>query len=488
MPCCKAYDWCKDAPIVDYKDEHDNEYCVFHAPAGKKGIPLKEFNRMVFDEINNVKALPEEELTGKLCDLSGTVFEDNIDFSLFEFPSIVFSKARFKKVNFGYATFSKIAGFSEAIFSEKADFRGAEFSERADFRRAEFSETADFSSTEFSKRADFRGAKFEGEADFSWAKFMESYFDRATFDDSAVFEHAYFSKRVDFMKAIFFKASFSEATFAETAAFAETSFNEVSFLRATFNKAVFFETKFHKCAAFRRTVIHEKLIFQNVNLAKISFLESDIRACDFINCDCSRKGERCRLFDEERYLLFDEERLSEHSTPDDIRKVESLYRAQKGKSAKDDNQFDYSLWHIGEKEMLRKRTRFRERPCLWSILNIYRFCSFYGEGPKRAFAVLLCLIPLMAILLGLAGLTNSKTSNNSEHKEEIHIFFDFSADISWPKASKLAVTTLEYLTFIKNVDMRPIDLWGRVIIVLGRIIIAIQAALFGMALRNLLRR
>jgi len=54
MPCCKAeeYTWCKDLPVVSYKEIEGNEYCVFHAPKGQKGISLEEFNELVFERIN----------------------------------------------------------------------------------------------------------------------------------------------------------------------------------------------------------------------------------------------------------------------------------------------------------------------------------------------------------------------------------------------------------------------------------------------------
>lgn len=56
MPCCrtkkKQYQWCKPFPVVEYKDQEGNEYCVFHAPHGKKGIYPEEFNKTIFDRIS----------------------------------------------------------------------------------------------------------------------------------------------------------------------------------------------------------------------------------------------------------------------------------------------------------------------------------------------------------------------------------------------------------------------------------------------------
>lgn len=77
MPCCKAeeYKWCKDEPVVNYKDDEGRGFCVFHAPQGKKRIPLEEFNTLVFTAIDSARE------TKEVCNLSGTVFEGDISFN-----------------------------------------------------------------------------------------------------------------------------------------------------------------------------------------------------------------------------------------------------------------------------------------------------------------------------------------------------------------------------------------------------------------------
>jgi len=85
MPCCKAYRWCRDLPVVDYKDNQGNEYCLFHAPKDEKGISLEEFNEFVFKKIEN-------EIKGNMdCDLAETIFEGDIDFKDKTFLGINFS-------------------------------------------------------------------------------------------------------------------------------------------------------------------------------------------------------------------------------------------------------------------------------------------------------------------------------------------------------------------------------------------------------------
>ena len=161
MGCCKAerYKWCEHEPVVaGYKDEQGNEYCIFHAPSGKKGPEPGQFNEQVFSKIRRAK------LDNSLCNLSGTVFDRDMNFAGLELP----------RINFFEAEFSGEADFSRATFNREAYFWGATFSGKANFWRATFSGKASFSGATFSGEAGFEGATFSGKADFSEATFSEA--------------------------------------------------------------------------------------------------------------------------------------------------------------------------------------------------------------------------------------------------------------------------------------------------------------------------
>lgn len=143
MPCCKAdnFNWCKEEVV--YEDTNGNFYCVFHAPKKEKRQSLESFNNLVF------KKIIDEKATSGFCDLSGTVFEENISFTQFDrthcLPRISFSGAVFNgnadfsssvfvgDANFYGAVFNKVAGFSHVIFKGDADFSGVLFKEKANF-------------------------------------------------------------------------------------------------------------------------------------------------------------------------------------------------------------------------------------------------------------------------------------------------------------------------------------------------------------------
>ena len=135
MTCCKAeeYKWCKKLDTV-YTDEEGKEYCVFHAPKGKKGVAsIEEFNDLIFTRIL------EARNSKGICDLSGTIFSKSIDFKQFcdknylsaiNLSHTIFSdRVNFSRiiikgdVNFKYVTFTGYANFSLTIFNGNTYFK-----------------------------------------------------------------------------------------------------------------------------------------------------------------------------------------------------------------------------------------------------------------------------------------------------------------------------------------------------------------------------
>jgi len=471
MHCNAGYDWCKDRKVV-YKDG-DKHFCVFHAPEGRKGVGLDEFNKLIFSEIEKAEG------ENKVCDLSGTIFEGDISFSGREIKtSILFIKAQFsRKADFSYARFRKKSYFSMAKF-RKADFRnaqfsgesvffGTEFGGEANFLRAQFSENVDFSAAKFTEDAHFTGTQFSGNTYFIVAKFMgEVYFSEARFSRDAGFRLAKFSG----------KAKFTGNTFE----------GEVQ---------------------FRDLIINGTLVFQNVNLKNAYFLVTDLRHIDFISCKWNEKGgryvlkEEIELFKEvenskillrllkfllrrwrkprqlwrKRRLLW--KKLSKNMPPlDRIENIENLYRLLKINAKEMHNEFDVSRWHHSEKEMLRKRTGFYKDPFNWLVLNLYYCSSGYGENPFKAGVMLFLIIAILFFGLSFLGL------------EPIGVDIE---PFSWRSLSSLwksFLSLLEILLFRAPTYYRPSTIWSVTLKVFAQILVPIQAAFFALALRNRFRR
>ncbi len=254
MPCCKAdiHGWCKELDVVQYRDEDDREYCVFHAPKGKKGVTLIEFNNLLFDRIDLSKNLG-------VCDLSGTVFEGDICFNKYNIYNPLI------KLNFSGAHFSRIADFSQSHFIDIADFSDAHFSGVADFSKTVFNGISVFSKARFNGVADFKDAFFSRVADFSETQFNGvADFSEAQFNGIAYFKEAKFSG----------VARFSEAKFSGIAYFKEACFSGVAyFADETLKIGVFF----NDLKATDRTSS------DSIDLRNVSPEDTDIKSLDFVN-------------------------------------------------------------------------------------------------------------------------------------------------------------------------------------------------------------
>ena len=224
MPCCKAeqYGWCQHLETVNYRNEQGEEYCLFHAPQGQKGISQIEFNNEVFKRINQAIR------TNSLCDFSGTIFEGDIDF----FSQ--YSLTPLPWLRFLHATFSGITRFYSITFG------GFE---------------ADFSFAKFNRNADFAFSTFKGNAFFTHAKFVEdALFFSSTFDKFAMFASVVFQR----------KANFSN-----------TTFNSVTDFR---------DNTFYGGGNLIELEIRDGIRFEEVDLREVSFIDTNLSKATFINC------------------------------------------------------------------------------------------------------------------------------------------------------------------------------------------------------------
>jgi uncharacterized protein YjbI with pentapeptide repeats len=492
LPCCVAeiLGWCKDLPVVGYKDEKGNEYCVFHAPKGKKGVSLAEFNNLIFNRINeiiNLNKLPctSGKKINRSCDLSGTIFEGIIGFNQFNetnpLPEIDFSYAVFGRTVFFKTKFGGKANFSYALFCQKADFSGAEFTGKADFSYSIFFEEAIFSKTVFS------------DALFLWGEKRK--------EAGAVDIIGSFGKCMgkDLLKKLKENTDF-------------------------FSKRLFFDE-----GDFTGINIKGRVVFESATLEKISFIDTDLKEIDFINCKWTKKSGRDLLYDElkvfeklkkerkERGLIHwlkhvamelrlvvkdrkmfpeligqKQLRLKERFRGnlfeilrrelsrlknclflenDEIKKVEILYRTLKQKYKEEHNEPGVSNWHYGEKEMYRKGSRFRR----FFLSNLYWLSSGYGERPVRSGIVLFLLIIGISVLFGLTGI---KPIMDNGSVIEIKKWADIW-NLDYLKA------TIEYATLESKPNFIPGNWFLKIA---AKLLIPLQAALFALAVRNRFRR
>jgi len=525
MPCCyeDGKGWCKDFQTV-YTDEQGKNYCVFHAPQGRKGISLEAFNDLVCRRIR------EAQKTGRGCNLSGTILDGDISFEHFNvenpLPAINFSGVTFSGVtDFKYATFGGDALFVNATFSGNTDFKYATFSGDAFFMNAAFGGKVDFMIVTFSGDAFFRNATFTDETIFARNKFKgsanflevvcsgDAFFGNATFSEIANFERATFSGNAFFGNTTFNGiANFERATFSGNASFANSYIGEDGKLYFTGN-ALKKHHIFEGQASFEALNLLGILKFEGVNLSKARFSDTDVRKVDFLNVNWREKGGR-RFFDEialfreigadsennegehERTTLYADYLDFKHwlksrffyaeEYGDRIRKVGILYRRMKQKYKELHNEQEVSNWHYGEKEMFRKETPFRRYfPLSFSFL--YWLSSGYGERYVRAGLMLLALIVTASFGLAWAGLDAApRPGSNTGGFFGIHTITLENLNVK--SVCALLTNILKYVTFQKDFFFVPHNITGEAIKMMAQILIPLQTVLFALAVRNRFRR
>jgi uncharacterized protein YjbI with pentapeptide repeats len=369
--------------------------------------------------------IKDAKTKGEICNLSGTVFNDGISFSTFNKDNPL-----------------PEIDFKRAVFCGEVDFKEVVFEGIVTFEFARFEGDAYFNSAVFKKKADFSCTVFKGGGYFGYAQFED-------------------------------KANFAEITFEGQAFFAEKTFLE----RVDFTTADTFGL----------------IVFDRVDLKRVSFLDSDLRKVDFRNCTFPKLDRNTRVLYDELIVCnkvsVDKEEESEepHGSEsvaekerDKIERVEILYRRLKQKYLDERDYGQASEWHLREKEMWKKRTGIREfLPFIF--LRLYNISSGYGEKPGRALLFLLLIICATIWLFSICGMSVIGTQPG-----ENQIKWPSNTDLN--KTGQLFVSVFQYLTFQKDVLLKPINLGGEFVKLLSQILIPIQAALFGLAVRNRFRR
>ena len=543
-PCCMAKesgDWCHDVDTKLLLVHGGKTYCIFHAPAECQEKLNQWEDDLVYARINKAKK------DDTPCDLRGTVFPQEISFSQYDkehpLPAMDLCYATFTghanflgatfsgDADFGVACFAGDARFNDATFTASANFAGTPFNGGADFMCATFTGIANFEGAAFLRDTYFNRSKFTGNANFEGATFSvdtvsgDTDFSGATFSGDADFGVACFAGDARFNDATFTaSANFGGATFNGGADFAGVPFNGgVDFVGATFTSdadfsgatlckpivfqnsgifpnVLFNQTKFDERVVFRQITFKNgtfdcclaarSVIFDDCDLSGLSLVGAPIEDFRFISCKWPRSKGRNVIYDsrltkyhekEDQPVKVtgffplgnqDQEEILEKPLPDN-EYIEDLFRRLKAVAQKEHDDLAASDWHYGEKEMQLRRLQeesslknFRwdwgwfGSLFLYIVTWIYKRISGYGEEPLRAFAVLMILgllpTPLLSYLL--PGLPSP---------------FPGGVEHYLPLMKKIPDGNAWYVSF-----------W----MVLWQLLVTIQAALLGFALRNKLRR
>jgi uncharacterized protein YjbI with pentapeptide repeats len=201
-------------------------------------------------------------------------------------------------VDFSQAVFNDIAIFIRTNFLGEVDFSKAKFNARTRFDESSFSENAHFRESTLSGDVSFYNTKFAGEANFikvlfsgeisiALSKFLgEAYYSGSNFTGKVKFDGTKFYSTADFKEIIFIgETYFNRADFLKETNFNRAKFSgKVNFLGTTFSAGLFFSrTEFRRETNFNYVVFDkgEKVIFDTVDLSRVSFINTDISRVNF---------------------------------------------------------------------------------------------------------------------------------------------------------------------------------------------------------------
>ena len=496
MTCCKCeeFDW-EDPQERIYTDSDGNDYCLFHAPAEEKGRSVEAFNERVFARIQAVIDSKDKEIW---CDLSGTIFPGDISFYEFgkesPLPAISFESAAFSgDARFKSTAFSDEANFSSAAFSGYASLYSAAFSGNASFSSAAFSGYADFSFAAFSGKANFSSAAFSGNANFSSAAFSgKANFSYAAFSGNANFSSVAFSGNANFSSAAFSgeQAQFTSASFEKTVDFSNTQFllpasdspNAVRFVSNSFDQAVFSNATVDRPLLFDNCRIGDgKLRFYRMDLKWCNFLETGMERIEFIDSTWhATMKEQRPLGIGQKLTRLDRYKVPWEDNPRKTHLVRDFYQTMKRLSKDRHNEYEASKWHVAEKDaLLRLLTQNGESRLHRLFLLAYKYSSGFGEMPGRAGVFLLLWIVAVWLLLGLGGVTDGARVIQG-------------VELSGNGVQNFGTVfkvLFKNIMLMRDIGFEPvIGFIDGLVLVLTRLVVPFQFALFAMAVRNKMRR
>jgi hypothetical protein len=516
----------------------DDYHCPF--PSRLKGVCIFHLTKLTKDEKDKLPAHEftatqqiEEEFDLALNELiekgSADSSREEIDLRGFCFSAINWKCKEFvKKLNFHDAVFKQETNFDKSIFHKDVDFHSVKFIDHVSCYQTRFKGKAYFGAVTFNGSATFYDATFEGEATFlsefrriAWfqdARFNQrADFLQARFQDQAIFPQANFQAEAWFLEAVFMDvANFIEASFAQNAVFSISFFegiatfagasfdSKVSFRNASFSKEGNFRTYKNKCILnecdFRGLVLKKdsELIFDQVNLSRTHFVDTDLEKITFRSIDWRRKGSK-RAY---RPVLWDEvSPLEQGEAERDYEKIAENYRQL---VLNYESKRDYDLaeeFHVGEMEMRRKKIGSNVKSSQWRRLRetlnaygLYWLLSRYGTSYWQAFAVLVLLLLLFSMAFLYTGFQPSKenvgkTSRVIEYNcvpDDTHHAVSVRQWISDYKEAILF--SLSIITFQRERFYEPIDWQSQFVLYLAVLAMTTQAALLFLSIRRRFRR
>lgn len=494
----------KDDGIVKFNKSVNFNNVIFEKEANFNYVEFcnATFNNSKFNDLAYFKSTTFKEEAG----FNNVVFAKDAYFNSYrsnqkgsEFIDCIgdFSNTSFKKTSMFHKSTGSGLNFTKTSFEGKTFFTRLNHSS-VDFEDAKFKEWVSFARSKINERTDFIGANFE-----EYVSFYETILGGVINFDLCVYE-----KEVDFQGTRFEEnesidtnaVSFKGAVFKKFIIFKNLVFEvPVDFSRAWFfEPAEFYSDKqkgmFDSELIFKNVNVQESIKFENINIEKGKFLDSDLLKFDFFNCSWSvdRKGRN--IFYDELEILNKMKKGNKINAVEfhQLIKIETINRLNKKKYIEAYNWSRASEWHLREKEVATLRAKLKYLDIVDNIKQFflvgkykefissffdylgyraYQLSSNYNESVLRSASILGISLVLFIII------------------QSFGVYYGYEA-ISTLKSMLYGLgSAVDLLPFVKIKN--EIVQYGKIetiFIGIFQVLIYIQLALFGMSVRNKLRR
>lgn len=345
----------------------------------------------------------------------------------------------------------------------------------------------------------FHNCVFEDDVELLVVDFANVSFQASTFKGKAYFNGSTFNHKADFSRVHFCQGvQFEGVKFLQGGIFVATCFDgAVTFDGAAIADRLHFASElqgpcFYDAASFRGLSLESgaMVIFENLSLARTSFVHTDLEDICFRNVRWYAAGSRSKALADE----FE----PDYQRPSMMELLDRNYRqlVLNYESTRDFGMAEH--FHVGEMEVRRKAIA-TSSPTGWkralrgwcNVYNIYRIASKYGTSYWRALGVLSVLACVCAGLFLLAGFKRSDAEATRfirytllpragyERASLAKIGHDYSEAVGF---------VLTILTFQKDRYYEPVGVASHLLMSGAVIIFAGQSALVLLAIRRKFRR
>jgi len=510
--------------IFPVNKPHDSRFCIFHAPKKHKGIPVEEFNQIIFNE----------KIAKNDFNFRGYIFPDEINFPKVKITKLKdanFNRVKFSgDVNFREVEFSGNTLFRETQFLKDADFRGTRFSGYTEFMKTQFSWNVYFIGAQFSVVALFNDTKFLDVANFGLAQFLgDVYFTRNEFSGSAYFGGTKFSKDVFFVNNVIQKKmNFENISFLKDSNFYfrnplivpnkeseilinflginflpfRTYFENIRLIDA-FSKQV--KPELTMCFLFRYCQLND-VYFTGSDMSFFSFYKSNFDQARFISCDWREgKDSVLKLPYKRRNILFEdflfsniapnkkeESQFSEKYHIDDLelKEIGSLYRRMKAALDRTKDYQESGWFYFNEFETKRRELKFGPKKLIYYLYKVF---SGYGEKPFWSFIWFWIFVVIFSFIHLLSGLNTSDGQINYDISlkwEAIRNIFSGEFLGNWLNSFVFTFYRLIPVNYMPYTDstITPVGLQGLILALLNTLILILMITFIGIGLKRQFRR